>query len=58
VSSLKQIAGWGADDIADYDRKLDLKGRIEREEWVQQAKELIAGGKPRAKVDQQAAASA
>ena len=58
VSSLKQIAGWGADDIADYDRKLDLKGRIEREEWVQQAKELVAGGKPRAKVDQQAAASA
>lgn len=57
VSSLKQIAAWTADDIADYDAKLSLGGRVEREEWVQQAKELIAGGKPRAKVDQEAASA-
>ncbi len=57
VSSLKQIASWTDDDVADYDRKLDLNGRIEREEWVVQAKELIAGGKPRAKVDQEAASA-
>jgi len=55
VTSLKQIAEWSADDIADYDAKLDLKGRVEREEWVEQAKELLAGKPPRAKVDQEKA---
>jgi len=55
VTSLEQIAAWTPDDIADYDQKLGLKGRVEREEWVAQAKELLAGGKPRAKIDQEAA---
>ncbi|HFC04162.1 MAG TPA: 50S ribosomal protein L21, partial [Rhizobiales bacterium] len=54
----KQIAEWSADDVADYDTKLDLKGRIEREEWIEQAKELMAGKAPRAKVDQKAAEKA
>lgn len=58
INSFKQIADWTADDIADYDAKLDLKGRIEREEWVEQAKELMAGKAPRAKVDQKAAEKA
>jgi len=58
VNSFKQIADWSADDIADYDAKLDLKGRIEREEWIEQAKELMAGKPPRAKVDQEAAEKA
>jgi large subunit ribosomal protein L19 len=55
VTSLRQIAGWSEDDIADYDRKLDLKGRIGRDEWVEQARELVAGGKPRTKADQEKA---
>jgi len=58
VNSFKQIAKWTADDVADYDAKLDLKGRIEREEWIEQAKELMAGKAPRAKVDQKAAEKA
>ena len=58
VNSFKQIAEWTADDIADYDAKLDLKGRIEREEWIEQAKELMAGKAPRAKTDQKAAEKA
>ena len=58
VNSFRQIAEWTEDDIADYDAKLDLKGRIEREEWVEQAKELLAGKPPRAKVDQKAADAA
>jgi len=58
VNSFKQIAAWSADDVADYDAKLDLKGRIEREEWIEQAKELMAGKPPRAKVDQEAAEKA
>jgi large subunit ribosomal protein L19 len=58
VTSLTQIAKWKKDDIADYDAKLSLGGRIEREEWVQQAKELLEGKAPRAKVDQEAAEKA
>ncbi len=51
VKSLSQIAEWTEEDIADYNDKLSLGGRVEREEWVEQAKELLAGQAPRAKVD-------
>jgi len=51
ITSLTQIAAWTPEDIARFDEELDFKGRIERDEWVDQAKELIAGGEPRAKVD-------
>lgn len=56
VTSLKQIAAWKKADVAEFDEKLDFHGRIEREEWVAQAKDLVAGKPPRAKVDQDAAA--
>lgn len=52
VTSLKQIAEFTAEDIARIDEELSFKGRIEREEWVQQAKDLLAGKPPRAKADQ------
>ena len=55
VTSLKQIAAFTAADIERIDTELAFKGRIEREEWVEQAKDLIAGKPPRAKVDQEAA---
>ena len=58
ISSFKQIAEWTPEDVADYDAKLDLKGRVEREEWIEQAKELMAGKAPRAKSDQKAAEKA
>lgn len=58
VTSLKQIAAFTADDIERIDTELAFKGRIEREEWVEQAKDLIAGKPPRAKVDQDAAEKA
>ena len=57
VTSLKQIAAMSATDIAKIDEDLKLGGRTEREEWVEQAKELIAGKQPRAKIDQQAASA-
>ncbi|MFC3704010.1 50S ribosomal protein L21 [Devosia honganensis] len=53
VTSLKQIADWTAEDVAKMDEVLNFKGRIEREEWVEQAKELIAGKPPRAKADKE-----
>lgn len=43
VTTFAQIAGWGADDIAEFDEKLSFKGRIEREGWIEQAKVLAKG---------------
>lgn len=43
VTSFAQIAGWSKADIADMDEKLSFKGRIDREDWVAQAKTLAKG---------------
>lgn len=43
ITTFQQIADWTADDIARIDEELSFKGRIERENWVEQAKELIKG---------------
>jgi large subunit ribosomal protein L21 len=40
VTTFAQIAAWTEADIAAFDEKLNFKGRIEREGWVEQAKEL------------------
>ena len=45
------IAAWTADDVAKVEAHLKQKGRVGREEWVEQAKELAAGKPPRAKSD-------
>ncbi len=58
VKSLKDIAAFTKADIERVDAELNFKGRIEREEWIEQAKELIAGKAPRAKIDQKAASKA
>lgn len=41
VNSFKQIAEWTAEDIAKFDEELSFKGRIEREEWIKQAKAIV-----------------
>jgi large subunit ribosomal protein L21 len=56
VTSLSQIAAWTEADLARYDAELELHGRAARDEWVAQAKDLIAGKPPRAKADQELAA--
>ncbi|MEO1138077.1 MAG: 50S ribosomal protein L21 [Pseudomonadota bacterium] len=43
VTTFAQIAAWSADDVAAMDEKLSFKGRIEREGWIEQAKELAKG---------------
>jgi len=43
VTTFAQIAGWKKADVADMDEKLSFKGRIEREGWIAQAKELAKG---------------
>lgn len=42
VTSFAQIASWGPDEIAEFDEKLSFKGRIEREDWIGQAKAFVA----------------
>lgn len=51
VTSWEQIAGWTAEEIEARDKELALRGRITREEWVEQARELLDGKPPRAKID-------
>jgi large subunit ribosomal protein L21 len=51
VTSLGDIAKMSASAIAALDEKLELRGRSAREEWIDQAKELLAGKAPRAKSD-------
>lgn len=55
--TLASIAALTASDIAKLDEDLKLGGRIERDEWVEQAKELMAGKPPRAKTDKAAVAA-
>jgi large subunit ribosomal protein L19 len=52
ITSLNQIADMSDEAIFALDEKLGLKGKSKREEWVTQAKELVAGQAPRAKTDQ------
>ncbi|MDA3889285.1 MAG: 50S ribosomal protein L21 [Allgaiera sp.] len=40
VTSFAQIAAWTEADVTEMDEKLSFKGRIEREGWVGQAKDL------------------
>lgn len=43
VNSYTQIAAWSSAEVEDFSQRLNFKGRIERERWVEQANELIAG---------------
>ena len=43
VTTFAQIAAWTDADVAAMDEKLSFKGRIEREGWIDQAKELAKG---------------
>jgi len=40
ITTYEQIVNFSADDIARVDEVLNFKGRIERDNWVDQAKEL------------------
>ncbi len=44
VTNYDQVANWSASDIERVSQVLDFKGRIERENWVEQARILAAGG--------------
>ncbi|EGG95615.1 LSU ribosomal protein L21p [gamma proteobacterium IMCC1989] len=40
ITSFAQIAAWSDADVAAMDEKLNFKGRIERDDWIAQAKEF------------------
>ncbi len=43
VTTFAQVAAWTDEDVAAMDEQLSFKGRIEREGWIEQAKELAKG---------------
>ncbi|MCI5112107.1 MAG: 50S ribosomal protein L21 [Marivita sp.] len=42
ITSFAQIAAWTDADVEEFGEKLSFKGRIEREGWIEQAKELAS----------------
>ncbi len=56
VTNFQQIIDLDDAALAALDEKIGFKGRAIREDWRAQATELKAGGTPRAKIDQEAAA--
>jgi large subunit ribosomal protein L21 len=57
ITSWNDIAAWDEAAIEKWDAELKLGGRATKEEWVDQAKELLAGKEPRAKTDKAEKAS-
>ena len=51
VTTFAQIAAWTPADVERIETEIKQKGRVAREEWIEQAKELMAGKPPRAKTD-------
>ncbi|MGH1426308.1 MAG: 50S ribosomal protein L21 [Arenicella sp.] len=43
ITTFEQIAKLKKAEIAEIDEKLNFKGRIERDDWIKQAKELAKG---------------
>jgi large subunit ribosomal protein L21 len=52
ITTFAQVAAWTPEDVTRIEADIKQKGRVAREEWIEQAKELMAGKAPRAKTDQ------
>jgi predicted flap endonuclease-1-like 5' DNA nuclease len=44
ISSYEQVANWTKAEIDSVSTQLDFRGRIERENWIEQARILASGG--------------
>jgi small subunit ribosomal protein S2 len=51
ITTFAQIVALDEAAVTALDEKLDLKGKVVSGEWIEQAKELMAGNAPRAKSD-------
>jgi large subunit ribosomal protein L3 len=56
ITKLTQIAAMSAEDIAAIEEKIGKPGIVAKQEWVEQANEMINGEEPRAQVDKDLAA--
>jgi hypothetical protein len=45
IHQYDQIAGWTASHVAWIDQELKTRGRVQRDDWVAQAKALMSGTK-------------
>ena len=52
ITKLSQLVALSKEQIAELEEKIGKPGIFEKEEWVKQAEEMLAGAEPRAKVDQ------
>jgi len=43
ITTFEQIAAWKKADVEKFDAELNFKGRIDRDDWIKQAKELAKG---------------
>lgn len=43
VTTFEEVAAWNKADIEKFDAELNFKGRIERDDWIKQAKKLAKG---------------
>ncbi|MEM8687674.1 MAG: helix-hairpin-helix domain-containing protein, partial [Pseudomonadota bacterium] len=57
ITTFQQIAALEGEEVGRVNDHVGFPGRIEREEWREQAKELMEGKPPRAKADRQAKAA-
>jgi len=56
VATLTGLVAMSAEDLAAIEEKIGKPGIAAKEEWVEQAKEMIGGAEPRAQVDKDLAA--
>ncbi|MEM1199544.1 MAG: EAL domain-containing protein, partial [Pseudomonadota bacterium] len=57
ITTFQQLAALSGEEVGRVNDHVGFPGRVEREEWREQAKELMEGKPPRAKVDRQAKAA-
>jgi len=43
ITTFAEIAAWSKADVEKFDAELNFKGRIDRDDWLKQAKELAKG---------------
>jgi len=51
ITTLTQLVAMSSDEITALEEKIGKPGVVAKEEWVEQAKEMIGGAEPRSQVD-------
>ena len=56
ITKLTQLVAMSAEDITALEEKIGKPGVVAKQEWIEQAKEMIGGAEPRSQVDKDLAA--